>query len=126
VLKNTSGFVYYVSMNGITGSALPDPSLIGGAVGRIKAHTDAAGLRRLRRQDGGTHAAADRRVECGRRRRRHGHRQPDRLQPDGGRQGYGAATVAGVETLVMSLAIGRAWRRALRRRNKVPTWEPPI
>ena len=39
VLKNTSGFVYYVSMNGITGSALPDPSLIGGAVGRIKAHT---------------------------------------------------------------------------------------
>ena len=26
VLENTSGFVYYVSMNGITGSALPDPS----------------------------------------------------------------------------------------------------
>jgi tryptophan synthase alpha chain len=40
VLKNTSGFVYYVSMNGITGSALPDPSLIGDAVGRIKAHTN--------------------------------------------------------------------------------------
>ncbi|EMS98094.1 tryptophan synthase subunit alpha [Agrobacterium tumefaciens str. Cherry 2E-2-2] len=40
VLKNTSGFVYYVSMNGITGSALPDPSLISGAVGRIKAHTE--------------------------------------------------------------------------------------
>lgn len=40
VLKNTSGFVYYVSMNGITGSALPDPSLISGAVERIKAHTD--------------------------------------------------------------------------------------
>ncbi|CDZ51011.1 tryptophan synthase subunit alpha [Neorhizobium galegae] len=39
VLKNTSGFVYYVSMNGITGSALPDPSLIGGAVTRIKGHT---------------------------------------------------------------------------------------
>ncbi|WP_105404808.1 tryptophan synthase subunit alpha [Neorhizobium sp. T7_12] len=39
VLKNTSGFVYYVSMNGITGSALPDPSLIGGAVKRIKGHT---------------------------------------------------------------------------------------
>lgn len=36
VLENTSGFVYYVSMNGITGSALPDPSLIAGAVGRIK------------------------------------------------------------------------------------------
>lgn len=40
VLRNTSGFVYYVSMNGITGSALPDPSLIGSAVQRIKAHTD--------------------------------------------------------------------------------------
>lgn len=39
VLKNTSGFVYYVSMNGITGSALPDPSTISGAVGRIKSHT---------------------------------------------------------------------------------------
>ncbi len=40
VLKNTSGFVYYVSMNGITGSALPDPSKIAGAVNRIKGHTD--------------------------------------------------------------------------------------
>ncbi|MGM4983035.1 tryptophan synthase subunit alpha [Hyphomicrobiales bacterium] len=40
VLKNTSGFVYYVSMNGITGSALPDPSLVSGAVERIKQHTD--------------------------------------------------------------------------------------
>ena len=39
VLKNTSGFVYYVSMNGITGSALPDPSLVSGAVERIKGHT---------------------------------------------------------------------------------------
>src|SRR6478736_397335 len=40
VLKNTSGFVYYVSMNGITGSALPDPSLVSGAVARIKQHTN--------------------------------------------------------------------------------------
>ncbi|SCW69888.1 tryptophan synthase, alpha chain [Rhizobium mongolense subsp. loessense] len=40
VLKNTSGFVYYVSMNGITGSALPDPSLVSGAVRRIKQHTN--------------------------------------------------------------------------------------
>ncbi|MBX9456991.1 MAG: tryptophan synthase subunit alpha [Rhizobium sp.] len=39
VLKNTSGFVYYVSMTGITGSALPDPSRIGAAVARIKGHT---------------------------------------------------------------------------------------
>ncbi|MBW8282592.1 MAG: tryptophan synthase subunit alpha [Rhizobium sp.] len=40
VLTNTSGFVYYVSMTGITGSALPDPSKIAGAVGRIKSQTD--------------------------------------------------------------------------------------
>ncbi len=40
VLKNTSGFVYYVSMTGITGSALPDPSKVAAAVNRIKAHTD--------------------------------------------------------------------------------------
>jgi tryptophan synthase alpha chain len=39
VLRNTSGFVYYVSMTGITGSALPDPSKIGAAVARIKGHT---------------------------------------------------------------------------------------
>jgi tryptophan synthase alpha chain len=40
VLRNTSGFVYYVSMTGITGSALPETSRIGEAVRRIKAHTD--------------------------------------------------------------------------------------
>jgi tryptophan synthase alpha chain len=40
VLENTSGFVYYVSMTGITGSALPDPSVVGAAVQRIKRHTD--------------------------------------------------------------------------------------
>ncbi len=40
VLENTSGFVYYVSMNGITGSSLPDPSLVSDAVIRIKGHTE--------------------------------------------------------------------------------------
>jgi tryptophan synthase alpha chain len=40
VLNNTSGFVYYVSMTGITGSALPDTSKVNGAVKRIKGHTD--------------------------------------------------------------------------------------
>lgn len=40
VLQNTSGFVYYVSMTGITGSALPDMSNVAAAVGRIKSHTD--------------------------------------------------------------------------------------
>ncbi len=39
VLSNTSGFVYYVSMTGITGSALPDTSRVADAVKRIKGHT---------------------------------------------------------------------------------------
>ncbi len=40
VLTNTSGFVYYVSMTGITGAALTDTSKVAQAVKRIKAHTD--------------------------------------------------------------------------------------
>ncbi|GGE32651.1 tryptophan synthase alpha chain [Agaricicola taiwanensis] len=40
VLRNTSGFVYYVSITGITGSATPDFSVVGQAVTRIKARTD--------------------------------------------------------------------------------------
>ncbi len=39
VLANTSGFVYYVSVAGITGSAAPDPSQVTQAVARIKRHT---------------------------------------------------------------------------------------
>jgi tryptophan synthase alpha chain len=39
VLKNTSGFVYYVSITGITGSAAPDPAKVISAVSRIKRHT---------------------------------------------------------------------------------------
>ncbi|PWJ80209.1 tryptophan synthase alpha chain [Pseudaminobacter salicylatoxidans] len=40
VLQNTSGFVYYVSMTGITGSALADTDKVAAAVTRIKDHTD--------------------------------------------------------------------------------------
>ena len=40
VLQNTSGFVYYVSMTGITGSALADTGKVAEAVRRIKGHTD--------------------------------------------------------------------------------------
>jgi len=40
VLANTSGFVYYVSITGITGSASADTEVVGGAVSRIKRHTD--------------------------------------------------------------------------------------
>jgi tryptophan synthase alpha chain len=39
VLANTSGFVYYVSLTGITGAALPEPARIADAVERIKRHT---------------------------------------------------------------------------------------
>jgi tryptophan synthase alpha chain len=39
VLANTSGFVYYVSIVGITGTAAPDLSDVKAHVGRIKAHT---------------------------------------------------------------------------------------
>jgi tryptophan synthase alpha chain len=40
VLNNTSGFVYYVSVTGITGVASPDYSVVAEAVVRIKRHTD--------------------------------------------------------------------------------------
>jgi tryptophan synthase alpha chain len=39
VLANTSGFVYYVSITGITGSASADTGVVGEAVARIKRHT---------------------------------------------------------------------------------------
>ena len=39
VLANTSGFVYYVSITGITGSASADSKVVGEAVARIKRHT---------------------------------------------------------------------------------------
>ena len=39
VLANTSGFVYYVSVTGITGSASADSKAVGQAVARIKRHT---------------------------------------------------------------------------------------
>ncbi|MEP3524411.1 MAG: tryptophan synthase subunit alpha [Hyphomicrobiales bacterium] len=40
VLNNTSGFVYYVSMTGITGAALTNTGRVADAVNRIKNHTD--------------------------------------------------------------------------------------
>ncbi|RTL53867.1 MAG: tryptophan synthase subunit alpha [Bradyrhizobiaceae bacterium] len=39
VLENTSGFVYYVSITGITGSASADTTQVKDAVARIKRHT---------------------------------------------------------------------------------------
>ncbi|HEY8337302.1 MAG TPA: tryptophan synthase subunit alpha [Tardiphaga sp.] len=40
VLENTSGFVYYVSITGITGSGSAKSADVGAAVARIKRHTD--------------------------------------------------------------------------------------
>ncbi|WP_372929038.1 tryptophan synthase subunit alpha [Methyloceanibacter sp.] len=40
VLTNTSGFVYYVSIAGITGTAAPDIAAVGEHVARLKAHTE--------------------------------------------------------------------------------------
>jgi tryptophan synthase alpha chain len=40
VLTNTSGFVYYVSMTGITGASIANYDAVGEAVARIKRHTD--------------------------------------------------------------------------------------
>ncbi len=40
VLENTSGFVYYVSLTGITGAALADYAGVSDAVKRLKRHTD--------------------------------------------------------------------------------------
>jgi tryptophan synthase alpha chain len=40
VLKNTSGFVYYVSIAGITGTKAPDRLAVAAAVDRIKRHTN--------------------------------------------------------------------------------------
>jgi tryptophan synthase alpha chain len=40
VLSNTSGFVYYVSMTGITGATIANTAAVADAVSRIKRHTD--------------------------------------------------------------------------------------
>jgi tryptophan synthase alpha chain len=38
-MRNTSGFVYYVSITGITGAATPDFGAVAAAVSRLKRHT---------------------------------------------------------------------------------------
>ena len=51
VLKNTSGFVYYVSITGITGAATPDPVAGEGGGRAHQAPHQAAGRGRFRRED---------------------------------------------------------------------------
>ena len=110
VLANTSGFVYYVSITGITGAAAPDPAQ---GEGRGRAHQAphrAAGCGRLRR----AHCRARARDRRGRRRRGGRHRA--------GRGGDGHSldaqgkattrTVTAVTDLVAQLAAGvRSARR---------------
>jgi tryptophan synthase alpha chain len=110
VLKNTSGFVYYVSMTGITGSSLPDPSRVGGAVARIKGHTDlpvCVGFGVKTAEHARAIGASADGVVVG---TAIVNQIASSLTADGKAS---AATVAGVETLVMSLASGvRASRLA--------------
>ncbi len=40
VLENTSGFLYYVSITGITGTAAPDPDIVARSVAHIRKKTD--------------------------------------------------------------------------------------
>ena len=40
VLENTSGFLYYVSITGITGTAAPDPAIVSTAIAEIRKSTD--------------------------------------------------------------------------------------
>lgn len=55
------GFVYYVSVLGITGTKAPDLKNVKANVKRLKKHQKLPILRRLRREDGGagTHAIAE-------------------------------------------------------------------
>ena len=68
VLKNTSGFVYYVSITGITGAAAPDAGKVTTAVARIKRHTRASRGGRLWRSHRGAGARHRRRRRWGGRR----------------------------------------------------------
>ena len=106
VLANTSGFVYYVSITGITGSASADTAVVGEAVARIKRHTQlpvcvgfgirtpeaARGIAQTCRWRGGRHGAGRclaQQPRCRRpRHRRNGRcgRRSDRL-PGAGRAG---------------------------------------
>jgi tryptophan synthase alpha chain len=103
VLENTSGFVYYVSMTGITGSALADTTKVATAVQRIKQHTDlpvCVGFGVKTAEQARTIGASADGVVVG---TAIVNQIASSLTADGKAS---AATVAGVETLVMSLASG--------------------
>jgi tryptophan synthase alpha chain len=109
VLANTSGFVYYVSITGITGMAAPDTHKVAAAVARIKRHTPlpvAVGFGvRTAAQARAIAAAADGVVV--------GSALVDAVKQSLGAEGRAsAATVKAVTDLVAALAAGvRAARR---------------
>jgi hypothetical protein len=82
VLGNTSGFIYYVSITGITGAAAPVADMVGPAVERIRA-TPPAGRGRLRHPRAG--AGRRHRPAGGRCRGRLGPGRRDRPARRGGR-----------------------------------------
>jgi len=109
VLNNTSGFVYYVSITGITGAAAPDTGKVSAAVARIKRHTQlpvAVGFGvRTAAQAGAIAQGADGVVV--------GSALVDALRQSLGKNGKaGSGTVKAVTDLVAQLAQGvRAARR---------------
>ena len=109
VLSNTSGFVYYVSITGITGAAAPDTGKVSTAVARIKRHTQlpvAVGFGvRTAAQAGAIAQGADGVVV--------GSALVDALRQSLGKNGKaGSGTVKAVADLVAQLAQGvRAARR---------------
>ncbi|HLL26282.1 MAG TPA: tryptophan synthase subunit alpha [Xanthobacteraceae bacterium] len=109
VLANTSGFVYYVSITGITGTAIPDTGKVVAAVARIKRHTKlpvAVGFGVKTASDARTIAAASDAVVVG-----SALVEAVRTSLDGGGKGS-AKTVKAVSDLVASLAEGvRSARR---------------
>ena len=110
VLNNTSGFVYYVSITGITGSAAPDAAQGHGGGRAHQAPHQAAGRGRLRRQERGERARHRRRRR--RRRGRLGVGRRAAAKPRQGRQRPAPDTVKAVTELVSTLAEGvRAARR---------------
>jgi tryptophan synthase alpha chain len=109
VLNNTSGFVYYVSITGITGAAAPDAGKVASAVARIKGHTAlpvAAGF-------GVKNAASARAIAEGADAVVVGSALVDALRQSLDRDGKaGAGTVKAVTDLVKQLAEGvRSARR---------------
>ena len=109
VLANTSGFVYYVSITGITGAAAPNADSVGAGGCADQAPYPSAGRGRLWRARRG-----ERRGDRGARRRRGGRHGAGRggAQDRSSTAAPGRATVEAVAKLVGELA---AWRRPARR-----------